>query len=136
MKFHIQSYLIYTGADQILVHIIQESLLLFIIFDFFKEKRYRTKLRAIVSNTDYFKPITLKFKTIVYNGKSKIIHNFCGDNTHPHGRILATLVFFRKKASKYGKLILELYVWVNLNKIQFFFFIYFHFNNNNNNKKL
>ena len=36
-------------------------------------RRYRTKLCAIVSNTDYFKPIILKFKTFIY----KIIYNFC-----------------------------------------------------------
>ena len=38
---------------------------------------YRTKLRAIVPNRNYFKPIISKFKTIIYNSYSKIIHNFC-----------------------------------------------------------
>ena len=37
----------------------------------------RTKLRAIVSNTNYFKPFISKFKPIIYNSNSKVIHNFC-----------------------------------------------------------
>ena len=36
----------------------------------------RTKLRAIVPNRNYFKPIILKFKTFIYNSVSKIIYKF------------------------------------------------------------
>ena len=45
--------------------------------------KYRTKLRAIVSNTNYFKPIILKFKMYIYNSNSKITYSFCihGGNT-------------------------------------------------------
>ena len=48
---------------------------------------YRTKLRAIVPNRNYFKPIILKFKTFIYNSGSKIIYNCCiyGGNTPPVG---------------------------------------------------
>ena len=31
---------------------------------------------AIVPNTDYFKPVIFKFKTIIYNSNDKIIGNF------------------------------------------------------------
>ena len=46
---------------------------------------YMTKLWAIVSNTNYFKPNILKFKTFIYNSNCKIIYNFCiyGCNTLP-----------------------------------------------------
>ena len=37
----------------------------------------RTKLRATVPNTNYFKPIILKFKKFNYNSNTKIICNFC-----------------------------------------------------------
>ena len=48
---------------------------------------HRTKLRAIVWNTNYFKPIILKFKTFIYNSNIKIMYNFCmhGGNTPPIG---------------------------------------------------
>ena len=32
---------------------------------------YRMTLRAVVPNTDYFKPIILKFKTFIYNTNTK-----------------------------------------------------------------
>ena len=37
---------------------------------------YRTKLRAAVPNTNYFKPIILTFKTFIYISNGKIIYNF------------------------------------------------------------
>ena len=63
---------------------------------------YRTKLRAIVSNTNYFKPIIFKFKKFIFNSNSKIVYNFCiyGGNTPfvegevtPRGRNFLPLVF-------------------------------------------
>ena len=36
-------------------------------------QRYRTKWRAMVPNTNYFKPIILELQTFIYNCNSKII---------------------------------------------------------------
>ena len=66
-----------------------------------------TKLRAIVPNRNYYKPIILKFKIFIYNNNSKIMYNFCiyGGNTPPvggevtpRGRIFLTLVFLERTA--------------------------------------
>ena len=93
---------------------------------------YRTKLRAIVPNRNYFKPIILKFETFIYNSGSKIIYNFCtyGGNTpprrgrsNPPGEKFFNAGIFRKNASKYAKLMVERYVCDNLNQIYRFFFI-------------
>ena len=44
-------------------------------------------MRAIVPNTNYFKPVILKLKTFIYNSNSKIIYDFCTNvgNTPPVG---------------------------------------------------
>ena len=55
-----------------MVHIVQEIPLL---FDISITQRYGTKLCAIVSNVDYFKPINLKFKAFIYNSNRKAIYN-------------------------------------------------------------
>ena len=91
----------------------------------------RTKLRAIVPNTNYFQPIILKLKTFIYNSDSKIMHNFCsyGGNTPPVGKGKVTLPgkeFFvvgicRMNTSKYAKLIVEPYIYDNLNHNYWFF---------------
>ena len=74
-------------------------------------------MRAIVFNTNYFKPNTLKFKTFIYIRKSRIIYNFCKyrSNTPPVGVEVAspkenffTVGIFRKTISKYAKLMVEL----------------------------
>ena len=62
---------------------------------------YITKLLAVVPNTNNFKSIILKFKTLIYDSDCKIIYNFCihGDNTPPvgevtpRGRIFLPLIF-------------------------------------------
>ena len=94
---------------------------------------YRTKLRAIVPNRNYFKPIILKFETFIYNSGSKIICNFCiyGDNTPPAGGEVTppgekffTVSIFRKNVSKYVKLMVEPYICDNLNhNYRFFSFL-------------
>ena len=57
---------------------------------------YRTKLSVIVPNTNYFKPIILKYKTFIYVSNNETVHNFCiygnnVQNTFP-GEIFLTLV--------------------------------------------
>ena len=71
-------------------------------------------MRTIVPNTDYFKPIILKFKTNIYSSNCKIIHNFCTCETvplprrkiTPWGEILI-IDIFRKNTSKQAKLMAE-----------------------------
>ena len=58
-------------------------------------------MHTIVPKEGYFKPIFLKFKT------------FMGRNIFPEGK--KTLVFFRKNASKYEKIMVESHVCDNLN---------------------
>ena len=69
-------------------------------------------MRATIRNTNYFKPIILKFKIFIYNSNSKIIYNFVYV-----GAILAAIRgveyslrknffnfgIFRKNALKYAK---------------------------------
>ena len=68
------------------MHIAHEVPPLLEIFEFLTQW-YRTKLRAIVPNANYFKPIILKFKILIYNSDSKIMFNFCiyGGNIPPVG---------------------------------------------------
>ena len=79
--------------------IAQEVQLLFDIFDFFNTV-VQGKSRAIVHNTNYFKPFILKFKTFVYNSNSKIIYNFCMNrgNTPPVREMYFTMVFLERKS--------------------------------------
>ena len=95
------------------MHIAQEDPILFEIFDL--TQLYSTKLRAIVPNTNYLKPIVLRFKTIIHNSISKIICSFCmyGGYTHS-GKKFFTVDIFRKKASKFAKLKVETHIWDNL----------------------
>ena len=85
------------------------------------------KLRAIVPNADYFTPIILKFKILIYNSNRKITHNFCVcvDITLSHKGLILSLgvklfnidIFLEKKSSKYAILMIELYACDNLNQI-------------------
>ena len=93
-------------------------------------QRYKTKLRAVVLNTNYFTPIILKSETFIYNRDKKILHNFCmyGCNTRPVGGEVTpseekffTVGIFRKSISKYSKLKIELHICDNLNQIYPFF---------------
>ena len=74
--------------------------MLFEIFYFFNTV-VRIKLRAIVPNRNYFKPIILKFKIFIYNSNNKIIYNFCihGGNIPPIGEEVAVTpegeIFYR-----------------------------------------
>ena len=54
-------------------------------FSMFLTQGYRTKLRTIVLNADYFKPMILKFKTFILDRIIKVIYIFCmcGDNAFP-----------------------------------------------------
>ena len=56
--------------------------MLFEIFIFLTEWS-KTKLHAIIPNTDYFKQIILKFKAFLYNSNKKNMHNILlhGSNT-------------------------------------------------------
>ena len=85
----------------------------------------RTKLRAIVFITNYFKLIILKFKTFIYNNNNEIIYNFCmhrgqyslvGEEVTPRGREFFTIGIFRKNTSKYSKLMVETDVCHYLNQ--------------------
>ena len=87
-------------------------------------------MRAVVPNTDYFKPIFFKFKIFVNNSNSKIICNFCicgeilstafktvsprvlsnRSNTLRGGEEIFSIDIFRKNTSKYVKLMVELCV--------------------------
>ena len=84
---------------------------------------YRTKLRAVVPNTNNFKSIILKFKTLIYDSDCKIIYNFCihGDNTSFVGEKVTPGVeffyrwYFQNAHLKYAKRMVELYICDNLN---------------------
>ena len=99
---------------------------------------YRRKLRAIVPNSDYFKPIILKFKHlfIIAIVISYIIFVYMGAilpqrwGSNPPGKKFFTVDIFRKNTSKCVKLMVEPYICDNLNKI-FGFLSFF-----NNKKKL
>ena len=101
------------------MHAVQEVLLLFEIANC-PTQQYRTNLRTIVPNVDYFKPIVLKFKTLVYNSISKIIYNFCvcrGNilsvvGSSPPAKKFFNIGIFRKKALKYVKTMFESYVCI------------------------
>ena len=70
-------------------------------------------MRAIAPNTDYFKPIILKFKTFIYNTNSNVIHEFCmhggqyssrrGEVT-PSGKNFLNIDIMIKNTSEYAKL--------------------------------
>ena len=91
------------------------------IFSIALTHRYKTKLLAIKLNTNYFKPIILKFKIVICKRNSKIIHNFCTrkDNTrliggdNASGGNFFNISVFRKNASKYAKLLVEQDVFDN-----------------------
>ena len=71
---------------------------------------YRTKLRKIVPNTNYLKPIILEFKTLIYDTNSKILYNLCiyrgnipiGGNKSPGGEICYRR-YFQKEHLKIRK---------------------------------
>ena len=69
---------------------------------------YKTKLHAIVPNTNYFEPTISKFKTNIYNNNSKIIymhiHIMFGDILPTTREKFFKICIFRKNASKYAKL--------------------------------
>ena len=97
-------------------------------------QRKRTKLRAIAPDTSYFKPVILKFKTLISNSSSKIIHSFCIHRVYLYTYILYTysspgegekfftVGIFRKDTFKYAKVMVEPYICGNLNQIYRFFF--------------
>ena len=86
-----------------------------------------TKLRTIVSITNYFKPTILKFKSFIYNSNSNVVHNFCihggnapppwGEGASPSEEKFITVGIFRKNASKPTKLMVEPYICDNLTQI-------------------
>ena len=86
-------------------------------------QQYRIKLRAVVSNTNYFKPIILKLIAFIYNRNSKTIRNFCvSGHTSPvkgkyppRRREFYNADNFRNNVSKYLKIMVESYVCDNLN---------------------
>ena len=89
---------------------------------------------ATVLNTDYFKPIILKFKTFICNWSSKLKQNFCvyGGNASPSRRDINPpgVNFFingilRKNTSNYAKLMVESDVCDNLLKLFSDFLIIF-----------
>ena len=72
----------------------------------------RTKLRAIIPNTNYFKPIILRFKIFVYNRNSKTMYNFCicrgnislvGGSKPPPGVDIFYRCYFQKESLKIRK---------------------------------
>ena len=79
---------------------------------------------AIVSNTDYIKPISLKFKAFIFNSNNKLIYNFymCENNiprrregsNHSPGEKFFNIGIFKKNTSKYAKLMVEPYICYNL----------------------
>ena len=88
--------------------------------------RCKTKWCALISNTDYFKPVILNFTTFIYNSNCKITYNFCicennifsvGDVTPEEN--FFNIAFFKKNISKYARLIVEPYICDHLNKIWF-----------------
>ena len=88
---------------------------------------YGSKCHAIVPNTDYFKPIILKFKIFIYNSNSKVIYNLClcGGNilfvregeVFPTEKEIFNTGIFRKNTSKYAKLMAELHACGSLKQI-------------------
>ena len=67
-------------------------------------KSFKINYRA--TNTNYFKPILLKFKILIYNSDSKIMYNFCmhrgntppqGEGSNPPGGDYFYREYFRKK---------------------------------------
>ena len=86
------------------MHIAEEVPLFFEILDFFN-KWYRTKLRVLAHNADYFIRIIKKLKTCVYNSNSKIMYNLyvrvgitvpLGGKNPPFGGYFPTLIFLER----------------------------------------
>ena len=87
---------------------------------------HKAKLRAIAPKSNYFKPITLRLKTFIYNSNKKIIYNFCmyGSKIPQLGNEkFFTVGIFRKNPSKSAKLIVEPRICDYLNKNRFSSFL-------------
>ena len=91
-------------------------------------------LFTIVTITNYFKLIILKCKISFNNKISKIMYNFCmckgntllvggGSNLPPPAGKTFTVFIFRKNTSNHAKLMVELYICDNLNKLYRFFHV-------------